>query len=105
MSHLPESCGREGVFPNTALLCLGASLRFRGLDFGNTSPNCDFAEIAAHINDLVSTAYRKHLRSELSFTSHLLVLNPPLRRPLSFLFELFRDPQLIGTFILYSVLE
>jgi hypothetical protein len=51
-------------------------------------------------NDLHTKA-----RSGLSLTLHLLVLSPPLRRPLSFLFELFRDPQVTGTRIVYSVLE
>jgi len=70
-----------------------------------TSASDDFAPIAAHLTDLVSNTYKYLPLIGLSLTSHLLVLNPPLRRPLSFLFELFRDPQVIGTLIVYSVLE
>jgi hypothetical protein len=65
-----------------------------------------FAQSAAHVNDLQSATYDSSLTaSGLSLTLHPHVLDPQLRRPLSFLFELFRDPQVTEPIIVYSVLE
>ena len=41
---------------------------FRGLHFGNTSPTCDFAHIAAHINDSLSITYKDEPWRGLSLT-------------------------------------